>query len=196
MTHRITAHPETVHIRDYQSADEQSWLRCRVLAFLNTCYYDSVEPIKPVVDDADRTIDLVAVADDIVVGILDVAVRGDLATIETVAVHPDYRRRGIADSLLDVILTRLDGTGVISLDAWTREDAEALAWYDREGFVQTEQYLHVYSGYDRATKLATPTGPSHPVMLFAHAKIEHEARFRSEFERVYICRRMQRSPAR
>lgn len=29
-------------IRDYQNTDEQAWLRCRVLAFLNTAYYDTV----------------------------------------------------------------------------------------------------------------------------------------------------------
>lgn len=60
--------------------------------------------------------------------------------------------------------------------------------------VQTDAYLHVYSGYNKAIQLAAPTGPAHPVMLFAHATIEHEARYRSEFERVYICRRIQRSP--
>jgi hypothetical protein len=30
-------------IRSYEPAHEQSWLRCRVLAFLDTAYFDSVE---------------------------------------------------------------------------------------------------------------------------------------------------------
>jgi len=188
-------HPTAPQIRDYRPADEQSWLRCRVLAFLNTCYYDAVEPVKPVVKDVDDTIELVAVADDIVVGILDVALRGELATIETVAVHPDYRRYGIATRLLDVASERLAGTAVTSLDAWTREDADALAWYAEVGMVQTDAHVDVYSGYGQATRLVAPTGPSHPVMVFTRAKLEHEAKFRGEFERVYICRRMQRTPA-
>lgn len=31
-----------VQIRPYTDADEQSWVRCRVLAFLGTCYHDDV----------------------------------------------------------------------------------------------------------------------------------------------------------
>jgi hypothetical protein len=31
-----------VLIRNYKKEDEQGWLRCRVLAFLNTAYYDNV----------------------------------------------------------------------------------------------------------------------------------------------------------
>lgn len=35
-------------IREYTSADETSWLHCRVLAFLDTAFYDDVVPAKPV----------------------------------------------------------------------------------------------------------------------------------------------------
>jgi len=180
-------------VREYTSSDEPGWLRCRVLAFLNTCYFDAVEAAKPAEDDADSTIDLVAVFDDTVIGLLDVAVRGTLATIESVAVHPDFRRSGIATGLLTAAMERLNPTAAVSLDAWTREDAEALAWYGRHGFVQTEAYLHVYSGYGQGSKMADASGPARPVSVFAHAALEHEARLRAEYERVYVCRRMQRS---
>ncbi|WP_199238378.1 hypothetical protein [Kribbella steppae] len=33
-------------VRDYASADETRWLRCRVLAFLDTNYYDDVATVK------------------------------------------------------------------------------------------------------------------------------------------------------
>lgn len=33
-----------VQVRDYQPADEQGWLRCRVLSFLGTAYFDDVMP--------------------------------------------------------------------------------------------------------------------------------------------------------
>lgn len=57
-----------VQVRDYQPADEQDWLRCRVLAFLGTAYFDDVMTAKtsPVIGA-----ELVAVDDDIVVGVLD-----------------------------------------------------------------------------------------------------------------------------
>jgi hypothetical protein len=52
--------------------------------------------------------------------------------------------------------------------------------------------LHVYSGYNRAVEMVSSTLPLRPVAVFAHATREHEARMRAEFERVYVCRRMQR----
>jgi hypothetical protein len=36
-----------ITIGDYAPADEESWLRCRVLAFLHTAYYDDVLCAKP-----------------------------------------------------------------------------------------------------------------------------------------------------
>ena len=32
-------------VRDYRPSDETGWLRCRVLAFLDTCYYDEYERV-------------------------------------------------------------------------------------------------------------------------------------------------------
>lgn len=37
-----------LEIRDYQKEDQTSWLRCRVLAFLDTAYYDVVAKEKEV----------------------------------------------------------------------------------------------------------------------------------------------------
>ena len=193
-------------VRDYRPADEASWLRCRVLSFLDTCYFDDVATAKPVEDDADGTIELVAVEGDgdgdgdrdgdgdgdLVVGLLDVAIRGELATIECVAVHPDYRRVGLAGALLSVALGRLAGSSAKVLDAWTREDPPALAWYASCGFVEMQTYLHVYSGYNHAVEMVSTTRPLRPVAVFAHATREHEATMRAEFDRVYVCRRMQR----
>ena len=178
-------------VRDYQPEDEPDWLRCRVLAFLDTCYFDDVATAKPVEDDADSTIELVAVDGGAIAGLMDVAVRGELATIECVAVHPDFRRAGVASALLTTALKRLATTPATVLDAWTREDESALAWYDVRGFVETQTYLHVYSGYNHATAMVSTALPLRPVSVFAHAAREHEARMRAEFERVYVCRRLE-----
>lgn len=181
------------HVRDYRTEDEAGWLRCRVLSFLDTCYYDDVATAKPVEDDADSTIELVVVDGAVVVGLMDVAVRGELATIECVAVHPDHRRNGVASALLSTALERLAATSATVLDAWTREDRPALSWYASRGFVETPTSLHVYSGYDRAAEMVSTELPLRPMLVFAHAKREHEARMRAEFDRVYVCRRMERA---
>ena len=179
-------------VREYRPADEPSWLRCRVLSFLETCYFDDVATSKPVEDDADNTIELVVSEGPAVVGLMDIAVRGELATIECVAVHPDHQRAGVASALLSTALERLAATSATVLDAWTREDRSALAWYAASGFVETQTYLHVYSGYSRATEMVSTALPLRPMSVFAHASREHEARMRAEFDRVYVCRRLER----
>lgn len=187
------SHLDPAVIRAYQPVDEVRWARCRVVSFLDTCYFDAVEARKPAVE-ADSVIDLVAVDDNQIVGILDVTVRGQLATIETVCVHPDYRRYGIAARLLREVVKRLDGGPARILDAWTREDPEALAWYSANGFVEEYTYLHAYSGYGpaNALRMVEPREPFRPMIVFAHAQREHEQQVRAEFERVYVCRRLVR----
>ncbi|MBF9066844.1 GNAT family N-acetyltransferase [Streptacidiphilus fuscans] len=183
----------TYTLRAYAPSDETSWLRCRVLAFLDTAYYDSVEPAKPTV--AAPGLELVAVDEHgAVVGIMDAEVEGDLATIETVAIHPDHRRRGLARELLARTRAWARAAGATTLDAWTRDDADTLAWYRAVGFAESDHYLHVY-----AFHYADPAEPGRavvqaaaglkPIHVFAHAPLAEEARMREEFGRVHVCRR-------
>lgn len=185
------SHLDPARIRAYRPADEPEWVRSRAVSFLDTCYYDAIEPRKPAVE-ADSVVDLVAVDEGRIVGILDVALRGELATIETVCVHPDHRRYGIATRLLEEAIKRLEDGPALILDAWTREDASALAWYAAHGFTEEYTYVHAYSGYGRAnaSRMAEPREPYRPVIVFAHAEREREQQARAEFERVYVCRRM------
>lgn len=134
-----------LRIRRFTAAHEPSWLRCRVLAFLDSAYYDDVRRVRPRGND----LELVAVIGQEVVGILDIEYAGELATIDTIAVHPDHRRRGIADALMDEALALLPAE-VTTLDAWTREDAAANAWYLARGMTASEHYLHVYWNHDDA----------------------------------------------
>jgi ribosomal protein S18 acetylase RimI-like enzyme len=181
-------------IRAYQASDEPSWLRCRALAFLDTCYYDDVWRSKPAGpgEGVAECVELVALDEDEVVAILDVAVRGQLATIEDVCVLPAYRGAGLATRLLHEACVRLEGRGVQALDAWTREDAAALGWYAARGFAEEFTYLHVYTPYRGGAGMVGQHPPYRPMVVFAHADREHEARARAEYERVYVCRRMTR----
>jgi ribosomal protein S18 acetylase RimI-like enzyme len=187
----------TYATREYTPADEPSWLRCRVLSFLCTAYYDDVARTKPRIPAPG--FELVSVDQrDMVVGIMDIAIDGELATIDTVAVHPDHQYRGVGRSLLTHALARSRDQQATTLDAWTRDDADTLRWYRAMGFAESDHYLHVYANYytapeepDRA--VAGPRPGLRPMMMFLHAKLAEEEQLRREFSRVHICRRFSRA---
>ena len=178
-------------LRDYIPADERHWLHCRVLAFLDTTYYDDVATAKP---RREAGLELVAVAGDRTIGLLDASVTGNEATIETIAVHPDHRRLGVAKRLLEEICDRLRARGVARLDAWTRDDEGTLAWYRSQGFEQRMRYLHVYaSGPNEARAAFGSRTDLMPRTGFFHAWTDCEDALRNEFSRVYSCRQFVKS---
>jgi len=58
-----------------------------------------------------------------------------VAALDTIGVHPDFRRRGVGTALFNQLCTDLRAVGVDRLQteaAW--EDPEMLAFFQREGF--------------------------------------------------------------
>ena len=195
-------------IRDYADLDEPSWLRCRALSFLGSSYYDDVKIARTRFEG--DSLQLVAVVprpesvttpgDEQVVGILDVELWDDagapVATIDTIAVHPDHQREGIAGALLGTALGPLRERGIHWIDAYTREDPEANAWYAAQGFEVDSTYMHVYRGGDEQTEdthgdegFDAPFGLGAPVKGFFHGPDEDPASWRERFARVHQCRR-------
>jgi len=180
-------------VRDYTAADEGAWLRCRVLSFLGTPYFDDVLTAKPQVE---RGAEIVAEREGGLVGVLDLAMEGDLATIETIAVHPDHQREGVGAAMLTDAIRRARALGATQIDAWTRDDPSALAWYRRSGFDEQEHYLHVYADSyvdpDEPGRAVTRQPGLVPIKMFLHGRIEDEAHMRGSFRRVHVCRRFVR----
>ena len=175
----------SVVIREFESDDESGWVRCRVLGFLDTSYFDDVQATKPQYGDA---VELVAVVDDLVVGICAATHAGEAATLETIAIHPDFRRRRIGHDLLAEAIERLSAAGCSTLEAWTREDRGTLAWYEAEGFKRQFRYLHVYASSPEEMQTAvTPTLPLMPRVRHFHAWEHEEEQMRGTFDRVHGC---------
>jgi GNAT superfamily N-acetyltransferase len=184
----------TVEVRDYGPADEQGWLRCRVLSFLATPYFDDVMPTKksPTVGA-----ELVAVDAGLVVGVLDLSVEGTLATIDTIGVHPDHQGQGIGTRLFEQARIRAAALGATMIDAWTRDYEPTLRWYSSRGFSESSHFLHVYANYyvrqgEPADAVQSRPGLN-PIKVFLDTTIDQEAEMRKKFSRVYVCRRFARS---
>ena len=174
-------------IREYRDLDADSWLRCRLLSFFYTQYYDDVVTCRPLFENP--SIRLVAVDRGRVVGLMHVEVFGEKATIDVIAVHPDHQRRGIATRLLEATCEQLKDRRVGSLDAWTREDPGANHWYLQAGFAEAFRYVHVHkTDRDGAAGFETPSGLTRPLTAFMHAPVEMESAMRKRFERVCVCR--------
>jgi ribosomal protein S18 acetylase RimI-like enzyme len=188
LQHQDQAMP--AQVRDYQPADEQDWLRCRVLSFLGTAYFDDVMPAKTLPATG---AELVAVDAGALAGILDLSVDGTLATIETIAVHPDHQHRGIGTLLFEQARARAADLGATTIDAWTRDDADTLRWYRSRGFRESDHYLHVYADHyvnaGEPAQAAERRPGLEPIKIFLHATLDREAELRKKFRRVHVCRR-------
>jgi ribosomal protein S18 acetylase RimI-like enzyme len=183
-------------IRDYQNDDEQGWLRCRVLAFLNTAYYDNVFNKKEVYKNP--SIELVAEIDGKIVGLIDVEYEKKEKTVCSrgtglggmiwhIAVHPDYARQGIGESLLKAAEKRAIDLNLNRFEAWTRDDDWVRNWYEKMEFRQTESYYHLYfEGNEVNNRISSNIPNLYPVLAFGHYVGEETEQFK-ELTRKHQC---------
>lgn len=183
-------------IRKYQDKDEQGWVRCRVLAFLHTAYYDDVHTEKEKYDHP--SIELVAEEDGMVVGLIDIEYETEEGTVCSrgeglggmiwhIAVHPDYHKRGIGIALLEAAEKEAKIAGLNRFEAWTRDGQAVENWYEKNDFLKVDEYYHVYLKGDAIYRGMEPTDREFkPVYLFAHYVGDDIEKF-NDVERKYKC---------
>lgn len=186
-----------MEIRDYQVTDEIGWVRCRVLSFLNTAYFDNVLQKKETY--AQPAIELVAIADQQVIGLLDieyevrphtVCSRGEGlgGMIWHIAVHPDYQRKGVAHQLLQEAERRAQEKKLNRLEAWTRDDQWVNNWYINNQFSIVDSYLQVFMDSEELKHAVTTDIPElYPVQAFAHYVGKEREKIKERFARVHEC---------
>ncbi|WP_411678459.1 GNAT family N-acetyltransferase, partial [Caproicibacter sp.] len=141
-------------IRTYNDADEQGWLFCRVLSFLDCSYYNDVKTAKEKYDHP--SICLVAEDNGSIVGLIDIeldsddlACNGDErgAIIWHMAVMPQYRRQGVAGKLWKQAKAQLLSLGIHYCELWTQEDVPANQFYQSIGFAleNSQTWIRCYA---------------------------------------------------
>ncbi len=175
------------HIRPYRVGDEVGWVRCRVLAFLDTAYFDNV--LREKEQYQHPAIELVAEAQGQIVGLMDVELEGDKGMLWHVAVHPDFRRQSIASRLLEEVLSQAKAGSIDRLEAWTRDDPPAREWYLSRGFRPIHSYWHVYmEGGEEMNGIVRCSVPALlPVSAFAHYIGDQAQTIKNRFKRMHEC---------
>ena len=152
-------------IREYTPADEQGWLRCRVLSFLDTSYYADVRTEKE--KYLQPEISLVAEEDGRIIGIMDaetdscdLALAGDErgAIVWNLAVLPECRRSGVASALWAEMKSRLAAQGIRYCEVWTQQDEPANRFYIAAGFTleESQTWLRCRANAAGVEKLISP----------------------------------------
>ncbi|MFX0548949.1 GNAT family N-acetyltransferase [Hathewaya histolytica] len=80
-----------MYIREYEKSDEQSWIRCRVVSFMDSSYFDDVQNFREEYNNP--ALRLVAIDNNQVIGFLDIEYE------ENLGVLPEYRHKNVATNL-------------------------------------------------------------------------------------------------
>jgi len=184
-------------IREYTEQDEIGWVRCRVLSFLHTAYFDNVLKYKEKYENP--AIELVAEFDGKIVGLLDIEYETKERTVCSrgsglggmiwhIAVHPDYFRQGIGTKLLLEGEKRARKLGLNRLEAWTRNDMWVQNWYEKMGFKQVDRYYHVYfEGKEMDDYLHSKLPELRLVHAFTHYVGNDIEQFKDKVSRIHSC---------
>ena len=188
---------ENLIIRPYCSSDAESWLKCRLISFHDSAYYDDVYIKKPIFDNS--SLELVAEINGKIVGMLDLekdnkdgsicfCKSGIGAMIWTIAVLPDYRGFGIASRLVSSAMDWAKIEGINFIEAWTRDDKWVLDWYKSLNFNRFHSYWHIYFKCDETNSLFKSNDTDiAPQTVFAHSNKDPKKLEQNKIDRFYKC---------
>lgn len=135
-------------IRNYEPKDEKEWVYTKALSYLFSPFFDDMSREKDTFDEDiyQSTIELVAVEEEKIIGLLDIGVytkdiseqytyhpADKVAYFSNLAVHPDHQNKGIASKLFKEAEQRLHDQDVNALAIFTRDGDAANHLYKKWG---------------------------------------------------------------
>jgi GNAT superfamily N-acetyltransferase len=131
---------DTVHV--VTEADLEEWIAQLWRFDLPNAADDVVSNLvtrRALLDVGSTVVRFAAVVDDQVVGSCDLVARGPMAELDAVAVHPDFRQRGLGNDLVRAAISCAQSLGIgrIALTALT--DDWPRTWYANLGFTEVDQ---------------------------------------------------------
>ncbi len=192
-------------IRTYQNKDEQTWLRCRAISFLDCSYWNDVKTEKEQYEKS--SISLLAEENGNVIGFIDTELDSEDAScnkdgernavIWHLGVLPEYRKHSVAKQLWNETKKRLLEAGIHYCEVWTQEDEPANRFYQNMGFSLEESmtWLRCYARGRNCSellndKLHSIYGPEE-LIFDAHVEQKEELKelcYRMDEVRLYSIR--------
>lgn len=183
-------------IREYCEEDEQAWLRCRAVAFLDCSYWNDVKTSKDKYDN--QSISLVAEDDGRIVGFIETELNSndatcnkageDNAVIWHLGVLPEYRKHSVASKLWNETKKRLVNLNIHYCEVWTQEDEPANRFYINMGFIleKEQTWLRCYVRGEKCNEFLNGklSGIYGPEELIFDAKVNQKEKYKD------ICYRM------
>ncbi len=135
-------------IQTYDSTYERSWVYTKALSYLFSPFFDDMSRSKDEFTEEpyQDSIELIAVEDDQVVGLLDIGIYTEeashaypyypgekIAYFANLAVHPDFQNQGIASKLFQSAWEKLQEKKVEALIIFTRDGKQANHLYQKWG---------------------------------------------------------------
>ena len=135
-------------IQTYDSTYEKSWVYTKALSYLFSPFFDDMSRSKDEFTEEpyQDSVELIAVEDDQVVGLLDIGIYTEeasgsypyypgekIAYFANLAVHPDFQNQGIANQLFQTAWEKLQEKKVEALIILTRDGKQANHLYQKWG---------------------------------------------------------------
>ena len=186
----------TLKIRSYRAEDEEEWLKCHMLVYLDA---SGGELLKEKTKYEGESIELVATIDDKIVGFLDIELES--STIEIchkkaegngmlwdIGIMKEHRSQRIGTRLLEEGIKRARKYGLRRLEAWTIEE-DAKKFYETFGFKKFYEYHHVSINKREKLRPIDKDG-IHITYVYAHVMPDTDINTiieKYDPEKVHVC---------